>query len=152
MRFKDTLSQVWPSAPSFSRRQWLRKAAVAGGGLGLASALPQGALADDGDSEGGGCILQAQCDQPLPIPHLNTLPFGSFHFFFPGPADAPANPSVITDFRGVIGSADLNLTGTGTDTTSGLTGHYAFHTDMRFMKGEFVALDGKIHSGAFAFI
>lgn len=152
MGFKDTLSRVWPSAPNVSRRQWLSKAVVTGGGLGLVAGLPPRAPADEGDAEGGGCILQAQCAQPLPIPHLNTVPFGSFHFFFPGPADTPANPSVITDFRGAIGQADLSLTGTGTDTTSGLTGHYAFHTDMRFMKGQFVALDGKIHSGAFAFI
>ncbi len=152
MGLKGTLSRVWPSALNVSRRQWLRKAAVAGGGLGLISSLPQRAPADDGDEENGGCILQAQCGQPLPIPHLTTIPFGSFHFFFPGPADAPANPSAITDFRGVIGQADLDLTGTGTDTTTGLTGHYAFHTDMRFMKGQFVALDGKVHTGAFAFI
>ena len=151
MDLKSALSRVRQYAPNVSRRQWLRKAAVAGGGLGLVSALPQRAAADDDEEDGGG-ILQAQCDQPLPIPHLTTTPFGAFHFFGPGPADAPANPSLITDFRGVIAEADLNLTGTGTDTTSGLKGHYAFHADMRFMKGQFVALDGQLHSGAFAFI
>src|SRR5262249_17243906 len=92
-------------------------------------------------------------------PHiLSAKPFGqSLHFYFPGSADSTNpdfghDPSVINDFNGFVGQADLNLTGTGTDLTTGATGRYAFHTDMRFMKGEFVGADGENHHGAFAFI
>jgi hypothetical protein len=102
---------------------------------------------------------------PIPIPHVFTgTPFGSFHFFFPGPVEGTAtpidptgvhpgrDPSTIFDFNGFIGQADLDLSGVGTDTTTGATAPYTFHTDMRFMKGEFVGTDGQNHRGAFAFI
>jgi hypothetical protein len=52
----------------------------------------------------------------------------------------------------VIGEADLNLSGTGTDTTTGASAPYKFHTDMRFMAGKFLATDGRVHKGTFAFI
>lgn len=113
----------------------------------------------------------ARCPAPDPIPHTNKVPpvcFGAFHFFFPGPVDGSAtptdpegvhpagrDPSVIFNFDGVIGEADLNLTGTGTELTEkgeGDCGRYSFHTDMRFMKGRFVATDGHVHKGTFAFI
>jgi hypothetical protein len=157
MAVQNIFSRIRGLAPGLSRRDWLRKAAVAGGGLGVISGLPQRTLADDEDG-GGNRVLKPQCEQPFPIPHLSTTPAGLFHFFFPGPADSTApgdvgkNPSLITDFKGVIGQADLTLTGTGTDTTTGAHGAYSFHTDSRFMKGQWIGLDGKKHSGAFAFI
>ena len=106
------------------------------------------------------------CEMPDPIPHVFTNPFGNFHFFFPAPVegtDAPntdptgahangRDPSVIYNFRGLVGQADLNLTGAGTNLSNGATAPYAFHTDMRFMKGEFVGTDGSTRRGAFAFI
>ena len=52
----------------------------------------------------------------------------------------------------MIGQCDLNMSGTGTDTTTGVSAPYTFHTDMRFMAGRFLATDGRIHKGAFAFI
>ena len=58
----------------------------------------------------------------------------------------------IFDFSGVIANADLLLSGTGTDLNTGDSAPYDFHTDMRFMKGQFVAADGNTHKGAFAFI
>jgi len=100
---------------------------------------------------------------PTPIPH-KTGPLG-LHFFFPGPVDGSAaptdptgahpdgrDPSTIFDFNGFIGQADLTLSGTGTDTTTGETAPYGFHTDMRFMKGVFVDTEGRTQKGAFAFI
>ena len=48
--------------------------------------------------------------------------------------------------------ADLLLSGTGTDLNTGDSAPYDFHTDMRFMRGQFVAADGNTHKGAFAFI
>src|SRR5437660_5538236 len=75
---------------------------------------------------------------PNPIPHVTPGPFGPLHFFFPGPVEGVNpntghDPSVITDFNGFIGNADLLLTGTGTDTTTNVSGPYHFHTDMRFI-------------------
>ncbi|HEV8716143.1 MAG TPA: hypothetical protein VGX03_25370 [Candidatus Binatia bacterium] len=96
---------------------------------------------------------------------MTTTPFGPIHFFFPGPVEGTAtptdptgahpdgrDPSVIFNFDGVIGQADLNLTGTGTDLATGATGRYEFHTDMRFMKGKFVGTDGLPRRGTFVFI
>src|SRR5215831_17993003 len=62
------------------------------------------------------------------------------------------DPSMIYDFRGFIGEADINLTGSGTDLNTHATAPYSFHADMRFMKGVFVGTDGQHHKGTFAFI
>jgi hypothetical protein len=95
-----------------------------------------------------------------PIPHIT----GPGHFFFPGPPDGSAppsfpnfpfagfDPSTITDFNGVIAQADLNFGGTGTDLNSGDSTPYTFHTDWRFFKGTFVAIDGLEHKGTLTFI
>jgi hypothetical protein len=88
-----------------------------------------------------------------------TIPPG-IHFFFPGPVDAdPAtspnaghDPSLITDFSGVIAQADLIFSGKGTDLNSGQSAIYDFHCDMRFMSGVFVGLDNEQHNGTFGFI
>jgi hypothetical protein len=96
--------------------------------------------------------------EPQPIPHTIATPFGTtIHHFFPGPVEGvdPVtghDPSEIFDFSGVIANADLLLSGTGTDLNTGDSAPYDFHTDMRFMKGQFVAADGNTHKGAFAFI
>jgi hypothetical protein len=102
---------------------------------------------------------------PNPIPHVNPPPGPPVHFFFPGPVDGSLfptdphpftfpgrDPSTIFDFNGFIGQAALSLTGTGTDTTTGVTARYSFNTDMRFMKGVFVDTAGRNQKGAFAFI
>lgn len=105
---------------------------------------------------------------PDPIPHITIpppAPCERVHFFFPGNVEgAPAptdptgpqpggrDPSTIFNFDGVIGEADLDLTGTGTDTTTGESAPYGFHTDMRFMAGKFVGTDRRVHRGAFVFI
>jgi hypothetical protein len=93
--------------------------------------------------------------------------FGPAHFFFPGHADGSfsstdnedghvnpngRDPSTVFDFDGFIGQAELILTGMGTDTTTGATAPYKFHTDMRFMTGKFVGTDRRVHNGTFAFI
>jgi hypothetical protein len=142
-----------------SRRNLIRGAAgtAAGAGFLLGSGLRARALADNED-EGE----QNACKpSPRPIPHISTPPGG--HFFFPGPVDgAPStdphfpnagfDPSIITDFSGVIGQADLILSGIGTDLNTGASAEYDFHTDMRFMDGVFVGLDKEEHRGAIGFI
>ena len=111
----------------------------------------------------GACGAPGLCDFPVPIPHVTSLPFPSAtnpteaHFFFPGPVEGvdPVtghDPSVIFNFSGFVGQADLNLTGTGSDLTTGETAAYSFHTDMRFMAGLFVGTDGSQRHGSFAFI
>jgi hypothetical protein len=126
----------------WSRRQLLRQAGVAGLAVGSGLWLPTAARADDDVN-------------PKPIP--GTTHFGppinnDFHFFFPGPADAGNEPSLITDFNGFIGVIDAKGTGTGTDTTTGKTTPYLWATDMRFMQGVYVGVDGKTHQGTFAFV
>jgi hypothetical protein len=145
-------TRLWPNA--LSRRQLFK----AGGGLGLAISsgvwMPAQAEADSG---------QENCISPLPIPHVTTPP--GAHFFFAGPVTGVAfptdptgahpngrDPSTITHFKGVIGQVDLLFSGTGTDTTSGATGTFNFHTDTRFMKGVFIGEDERRHQGTFAFI
>ena len=132
-------SHFWQRA--FSRRNFVR-AAVGVTGLGLASGHIMRALAQGADPSG-----------PKPIPggtHLPFLPDGDLvHFFFPGPGH---EPSTITDFSGFVGLANVNGTGTGTNTITGKSTPLLFGTDNRFMKGTFVGGDGQTHVGTFAFI
>jgi hypothetical protein len=96
--------------------------------------------------------------EPQPIPHTHATPFGTtLHNFLPGPVegidpDTGHDPSVITDFSGVIAQADLELSGTGTDLNTGDSAPYGFHAEIRCMQGKFRAADGNTHSGTFAFI
>ena len=154
------------SRSNVSRRRFFGlTAGVAGGVLGTGIWTPARG-ADDGDAD----ERAKHCPEQDPIPHVNMGPpsaVGGFRFFFPGPIDgSPAatdpepaaahaagrDPSLIFNFDGVVGQADLVLTGTGTDTTTGESAQYGFHTDSRFMAGKFVGTDGQVHKGAVAFI
>jgi hypothetical protein len=137
---------------SISRRNFIwSSAGAASAGLVLESTLSKPLLA--AEEAHRACPVE-----PQPIPHTIVTPFGTtIHHFFPGPvegvdADTGHDPSEIFDFSGVIAQADLLLSGTGTDLNTGDSAPYDFHTDMRFMKGQFVAADGNTHKGAFAFI
>jgi hypothetical protein len=142
---------------ALSRRSFFGRAAAVGGAALLSSSVPARVWADS--------CSPGLCDFPVPIPHINVPPPGGAHFYFPGPVDGSAvatdpsgahpegrDPSVIFNFKGFIGAADLNLTGTGTDLTTGATAPYQFHTDMRFMKGVFVGTDGIQRKASFAFV
>jgi hypothetical protein len=138
---------------SISRREFFRSSAgAASAGFLLDSALSKPAFAE-GDGDHRSCPVQ-----PQPIPHTIATPFGTtIHHFFPGPVEGvdPVtghDPSEIFDFNGSVAQADLLLSGTGTDLNTGSSAAYDFHTDMRFMTGQFRAADGEIHKGAFAFI
>jgi hypothetical protein len=137
---------------SISRRNFIRSSAgAASAGLVLDSTLSKPLLAAEETH-------RACPAEPQPIRHTIATPFGTtIHHFFPGPVegvdpDTGHDPSEIFDFSGVIAQADLLLSGTGTDLNSGDSAPYDFHTDMRFMKGQFVAADGNTHKGAFIFI
>ena len=138
-----------------TRRNLIRGAAgtAAGAGLVLGSGRRLSALADEGKHNK--CEALAR-----PIPHIT----GPGHFFFPGPPDGSApstfphfpfagfDPSTITDFKGVIAQADLDFDGMGTNLETGQSVAYHFHTDWRFFKGTFVAIDGLEHRGTQTFI
>jgi hypothetical protein len=145
---------------ALSRRSFFGRAAVASGAVLLGSGIPTKVLAEDAASP---CGLPGICDFPVPIPHINVPP--GAHFYFAGPVDGSAvasdpsgahpegrDPSVIFNFKGFIGQADLLLTGTGTDLNTGVTAPYQFHTDMRFMDGKFVGTDGIERHASFAFV
>ena len=138
---------------ALSRRSFFGRAAAAGGAALLSSSVPAKVWADDASP----CGVPGLCDFPVPIPNINV--------YFAGPVDGSAiatdpsgahpegrDPSVIFNFKGFIGQADLNLTGTGTDLTTGTTAPYTFHTDMRFMHGKFVGTDGIERNASFAFV
>jgi len=164
---KDTRTPV-PFTGSISRRSLFTGASLAGGGLLLGSAFPPAVFAHNGENERS-CTAEELCSSPDPIPHVNEAVLAGFgakvHFFFPGPVEGTAaptdptgahpggrDPSAIYDFKGFIGSGDLNLTGTGTDLNTGMSAKYTFHTDSRFMSGTFLGADGRKHRGSFVLI
>lgn len=89
---------------------------------------------------------------PKPTTTINTFtgPQGpvDFHLTFPGQG---LDPSVITDFNGFVGVADVQGTGTATN-PDGSTETLLFDTDMRFMSGVYRGQDGAVHKGTFEFI
>lgn len=86
---------------------------------------------------------------PKPIPGGVQTPFRFIHHF---PMQPGNDPSQITDFKGFIGVAQLAGTGTGIDTKTGKRTPLLFDIDNRFMKGVYVGVDGRRHTGTFAFI
>jgi hypothetical protein len=154
---RDLASRIYLPPNAVSRRQLFK--AAGGLGLVLASGVRMSAGADASTAPHAN-----DCVSPLPIPHVSTIPPGT-HLFFPGPVTGAAiatdptgvhpngrDPSMITHFRGVIGQVDLTFQGTGTNTKTGATGTFNFHTDTRFMKGVFIGADEQEHHGSFAFI
>jgi hypothetical protein len=84
---------------------------------------------------------------PRPIPLTLALPGPTpFHVQLLGPGQ---EPSTITDFNGFVGVADVQGTGTGTGQGAGTL---LFDTDMRFMTGEYVGVDGKRYHSTFGFV
>ena len=134
--------EIMPTAgPSedrlWSRRQWLRLGASAAG----AAVGPQALMPGLARADGHGPV------DPIPIPSVTNLGGTDFHIEGPGPADQGAEPSAIFDFKGFIGIAAGG--GTGQD------GHgtpLTLSFDYRFTKGEYIGVDHRRHSGAFAFL
>jgi hypothetical protein len=86
----------------------------------------------------------------VPKPTTNVLSLGGldFHLTSFGPG---MDPSSLTDFNGFVGVADVQGTGTATN-PDGSQQPLLFDTDMRFMDGQFVGVDGKVHQGVFGFV
>jgi hypothetical protein len=87
---------------------------------------------------------------PKPIPGgFQFIPGGPFFHVLGG---LGSENSSITDFNGFMGAAFINGTGTGTDLNTGAQSQLNFDSDMRFMKGEYIGVDGKHYQGTFAFV
>jgi hypothetical protein len=120
-----------------SRRRLLGVGAAGGLALvGLADGAP--ALAHDRDAS------------PKPIPggfdeNFKAVPSDPFIHVLP-PA-VGYDMSTITDFAGVVAAAEIQGTASGSDGTT-----YTFDADMRFMKGRYVATDGRMREASFGFV
>jgi hypothetical protein len=134
----DQVSLGDAAAVRFSRRQVLQRGAAALSGVaGLGLLDP-------------GLVLGSAFAAPRPIPggfdhNFNIVPSGAvFHVIPPG---IGFEMSSITDFNGVIGGSQTRGTAHGSDGSA-----YSFDCDMRFMRGVYVGLDGRLHNGSFGFI
>jgi hypothetical protein len=107
----------------------------------------------------GGAVLSAPLWSPLvaqaatrvdpkPIPQT-IAPGAPFHLELLG---AKSEPSTITDFRGIVGGADLLGRGFVTEDESGKEAHLWTAIDNRFMQGTYVGVDGIRHRGTLAFV
>src|SRR5262249_20032188 len=131
------------SGENVSRRNFLSNAASAAG---LAFWIPE-----LGAAQGNGKRVGKSSD-PKPIPGGGS-PLGIFVHHFPAqltetPLASLNEPSQITDFKGFVGLNRIRGEGRG----SGFADNIAFQADMGFMKGQFIAEDGKLHEGVFGFI
>ncbi len=92
----------------------------------------------------------AQSTSPAPKPSTNAITINgvTFHFTFFGPT---IDPSSITDFNGSVGVADVQGAGIATN-PDGSTETLLFDTDVRFMSGIYVGMDGAVHKGTFGFV
>lgn len=123
------------------KRALSRRGAIRTMAGGTSLILGSGALAPIFARAAGG-------DDPRPIPGgIQPLGPGTefFHIVLPGPG---AEPSLISDFNGFVGRANIGGTGTGT----GDSGKLVFDVDAGFMQGEYIGMDGRVHRGAFSFI
>ena len=87
-----------------------------------------------------------------PIPGGEDL-FGNgspFHFYLPGPG---FEPMTVTDFNGQVGFAQVQghwgqMNGPGPLPV----GELNWDADIRFMVGDFVGVDDRVHQGTFGFV
>jgi hypothetical protein len=95
--------------------------------------------------------LAAGTDEALPIPGGNDfLNDGHFvHVFVPAFGQ---EPSTVNHFNGFVAAAEIQGTGTGTDTQTGKSTRYYYDADMRFMAGDYIAADGRVRRGTFGFV
>jgi len=125
-------------ARAYSREQFLRRSAAAAGGvagLGLLQAAP---------------AFGRSAGDPRPIPGGFDENFGlATHdpFIHVLPPGINFEMSTITDFNGVVGGSEIRGTASGSDGST-----WGFDTDMRFMVGSYVDLDGRLRKGSFGFI
>jgi hypothetical protein len=115
-------------AAGVTRGQFLRRGTIAAGGLAGLSLLRA-------------APVFAASSEPNPIAPNPNL--GGLRLW---PPERGNEPITITDFNGSSGVTEIAGTGTGGGQT------WNFDVDMRFMKGVYRGMDGRIHQGAFAFV
>ena len=137
--------QGWPSevvdggpGSRLSRRQVLRRGAAAAGAMATMRLVDPSA------------VLGFENAGPRPIPggfdqNFNPVPHDPFIHVLP--PSVGFEMSTITDFRGTIAAAEIQGRARGSDGT-----RYTFDCDMRFMRGTYVALDGRVREGSFGFV
>jgi hypothetical protein len=127
----------------YSRLQFVRRGAVAVGGVAAAGLLDP--LAAFGRAAGS----------PSPIPGGFSFTEGpvpkdpDIHVLFPGIApDAPVlDVSTITNFKGAVAAAEIDGRAHGSDGSQ-----YEFDADMRVMQGLYIDTNGSLKKGTFGFI
>jgi len=96
-------------------------------------------------------------DAPVPIPGGTPALGGAFHLYGPTPDGSfdpiDAEPSLITNFNGVVGLAYISGMVTRTNISTGARVELPYkNNDMRFMQGVYRGVDGKPRQGTFALI
>ena len=135
------------SSKNVSRREFVR---ATGGAIAVGAALGSGVLRPQ--------PVHAQAaENPLPIPGGTPALGGGFHVYGPTPDGSfdpiDAEPSLITNFNGVVGLAYISGTVTRTRISTGERVELPFNSaDMRFMQGIYRGVDGKPREGTFALI
>jgi hypothetical protein len=121
-----------------SRGQFLRRGALTIGGvagIGLADAAAAfGRTAGQPNPIPGGLDMNFQPVAENPVVHVLGPVVGS-------------EMSTITDFKGIVAATEIQGLAHGSDGTP-----YDFDTDMRFMSGTYVDVDGRVRTGSFGFI
>jgi len=142
-------SSGWPvpahslSASHHARHGLSRRAFVGGAAAATGASLGSGLL-----WPAAGSAAAVSSAAPRPTSATTTINGVAFHFTSFGPG---VDPSSITDFKGVVGVADVRGNGTATR-PDGRVEKLLFDTDMRFMKGTYIGVDGAVHQGTFGFV
>jgi hypothetical protein len=92
-------------------------------------------------------LADAAGSDPVHIP--GSFAPGSGYFTFLGKG---VEPSTIFNYRGTTGVAAVQGTGTARNTETGESKTVNFDSDNRFMRGQYIGMDGKAHHGTFGFI
>jgi hypothetical protein len=91
---------------------------------------------------------------PVPVPGGGSGSVPGRHVYINGTDPAtgqPYEPSTIYDFRGVSGVSNVLSSGIGTGPGGEPVRLYT-NSDMRFMAGDYVGVDGRRRTGAFGFV
>jgi hypothetical protein len=130
------------SSPHYARHGFSRRAFVGGAAAATGAALGSGLLSP------AAALAWNSPPAPKPTTATSTINGLIFHFTSFGPG---VDPSSITDFKGQVGVAEVQGTGTARN-PDGSVETLLFDTDMRFMKGTYVGQDGAVHGGTFGFV
>ena len=136
-----------PGPRSVSRREFVRGAS---GAIAAGAALGSGLLSPQ-------LLRAAAPNDPLPIPGGTPALKGAFHLYGPTPDGSfdpiDAEPSLITNFNGVVGLAYISGTVTRTKISTGERVELPYKdADMRIMQGVYRGVDNKPRQGTFALI